>query len=362
MALKKQNPSCDCCCIKIFEDTFDRANNASLGADWTEVAGDAEILSNAVRVNSANTLVVCNTTDGAVVGESIHVEFTITSSLTTGDEFIVFLGYLDSNNYHYAKLTYNDGASGDFLSDFSMGKYVAGVHTLLRTHDRFPVGSPLMICYTSSGILVAGGGDVLGGLTSNGYRMCVWGETLAGNQFGFGTGALASTAGYNNFIAYRTTTTLMPAPPPPNTCRNCMVCSQCLTGHVAEEVTVVVSGMVNGTCLDCASFNGTYVLPHLGRAFLNTASCTWTYELAAPMCVASAPITEKYWARFTYNTAGNAVFGFFNDELTADTSAISWDFQALGTYWDCENINLTFSTFGSGARCTGSATAVLTAP
>src|SRR5690348_17002017 len=54
--LNKHNPGC-CGCggttCSLFSDNFTRADSTSIGASWTEVFGNWEIISNTLRVTSA---------------------------------------------------------------------------------------------------------------------------------------------------------------------------------------------------------------------------------------------------------------------------------------------------------------------
>jgi hypothetical protein len=57
-----------CCCTSpppdeciVFTDNFNRGNSTSLGSDWTETSGDAEIYGNALRCTATGVVVTCNT-------------------------------------------------------------------------------------------------------------------------------------------------------------------------------------------------------------------------------------------------------------------------------------------------------------
>lgn len=56
-------------------------------------------------------------------------------------------------------------------------------------------------------------------------------------------------------------------------------CERC-SGNTPEQLEVVLAGIVNDLCNDCAGLNGTFVLDRLDP----DDSCIWTYYLPSEIC------------------------------------------------------------------------------
>jgi hypothetical protein len=98
--------TCDCTpCCDIGEDSFDRADSDSLGVDWSERSGDADIASNKLLFASAG-LVRYETAhpDGNSGNQHVYVQF-ILDSYTSGYARVI-VNYTDDSNYLYAALEY----------------------------------------------------------------------------------------------------------------------------------------------------------------------------------------------------------------------------------------------------------------
>lgn len=122
-----------------FSDDFDRANGDSLGANWTEAAGDADIVSNEYRISTGGFGVVTSVYTGeACTTANQYVMITI------DDTFLqypwVVLRYTDSSSPYYAvQFDGNNGTaewykfddasdtSGDSIGTVDTGADLTGV-------------------------------------------------------------------------------------------------------------------------------------------------------------------------------------------------------------------------------------------
>jgi hypothetical protein len=117
-----------------FSDNFDRANSASLGANWTEAAGDASIAGNQVELQSAayaqitlaytgtacstvNQYVKADTTGGQMLG--IVLRYTDASSPLYVVVFDKNEGRIDWKRYSDASTSTETVQSQAFTLDFS---------------------------------------------------------------------------------------------------------------------------------------------------------------------------------------------------------------------------------------------------
>jgi hypothetical protein len=91
-----------------FSDDFNRADSDSLGANWTEAAGDADIFSNSYRISTGSFGVVTsvyNTSTGSLT------QYVLITMVTAGTQYpwIVFR-YTDASSPYYAfQLDGNNG-------------------------------------------------------------------------------------------------------------------------------------------------------------------------------------------------------------------------------------------------------------
>lgn len=122
-------PTKRCCCAPvesciIFDDDFGRADNPSLGGNWTSSA--FEIFSNTARSVGGGEAIY-NTAHPTPSGSMIVSIDTVLES--QGDVYELLLNVVDDNNYHLARFTRND------LFDSVIALYivVAGVETLLNS-------------------------------------------------------------------------------------------------------------------------------------------------------------------------------------------------------------------------------------
>lgn len=115
-----------CCCEDciIFEDNFNRADAATLGANWIDAGDGWSIASNrAVGTGVAILDIPHPTPSGSMVVSLLTVDEEI------GDIYRLLLNVLDDQNYHVATLTITGSADGTI----ALGKVVAGAYTLIRS-------------------------------------------------------------------------------------------------------------------------------------------------------------------------------------------------------------------------------------
>lgn len=124
-------PTKRCCCgpqgCTIFSDDFGRADNSSLGANWTEYPSTAfEIFSNTVRSVDGG-IALYNTAHPTPSGSMIVSIDTVDEA--EGDIYELILNAVDEDNYHVARFIRNDL----FDSVIELSIVVAGVETLLNS-------------------------------------------------------------------------------------------------------------------------------------------------------------------------------------------------------------------------------------
>jgi len=106
------------------EDNFNRADAASLGANWIDGGSGWTIDSNrAVGAGIAILDIPHVTPDESMVASLLTVDEEI------DDVYRVLVNVLDDENYHVATLTITDTADGTI----ALGKVVGGVYTLIRS-------------------------------------------------------------------------------------------------------------------------------------------------------------------------------------------------------------------------------------
>jgi hypothetical protein len=120
----------------------------------------------------------------------------------------------------------------------------------------------------------------------------------------------------------------MPAPcrfEPCPTC--CEACTGCPGGHPAQ-VQATISGMANGSCSDCASIDGVYVLdfvgdlPDLSANMALPGMCWWKYSFASPLC--GGQITQMVFGMMRTTPATYAWLFLGHGDLWAD-QVYGWD-------------------------------------
>ncbi len=174
-------------------DDFDRANNASMGPDWTEYNGDIEILNNMAHGVLSMSLAVHNSADAPYAGS--YVEFDLDGSATslvyaaavigynptTGEDIMVKIqnqsglpGYNTYGFYHGN----NGGGYGGWGGFRSFPSQITGGHVIVSVDSTGDVVT-LEIDENYDGIIDYT--DTAAGLLASGL------PSLLGTQYGLGT-------------------------------------------------------------------------------------------------------------------------------------------------------------------------------
>lgn len=133
------------CTPASFSDNFDRADGDSLGANWTEAAGDADIYSNTYRLSTGSYGVITsvhNTSTGsgctsqyavAAVGVDSYYPWLVFRYTDSSSKYYVF--QLDGNNAAVEWLKYDNAAdsSGDSIETVDLGSAFSPGETLAIT-------------------------------------------------------------------------------------------------------------------------------------------------------------------------------------------------------------------------------------
>lgn len=134
-----------------FTDDFNRSDNDSLGANWTEQTGDIDIESNAAHHQGGGL-------SRAIVSSSPSVANGVLSATLDpeGSSFsncALYFRYTDSNNYY--KLTYNSDVGGSNI-DLLLESYVSGSGSTVATGalNGFNTSKDIVITFSGTSIVV----------------------------------------------------------------------------------------------------------------------------------------------------------------------------------------------------------------
>lgn len=195
-----------CCCgagCQIASDDFDRADSTDIGADWDEVAGDWEIASNVLRVESSDALARHQSPQpdnefGLRVIADVKGD-------SDGDQLRVFGPQWGDDDAIYAELTVDDGDCGDL----TLYRLAGGVATQIGGSVAVPAAPAewhrITLCYRDEYPLlphVTAKIVTADGTTRwTGAFVDVTGETPDGTGItgGLGTGSITSGAEFDNF-------------------------------------------------------------------------------------------------------------------------------------------------------------------
>ncbi len=278
---------CTCCgTCEICRDSFTRADDTDISANivtpdtasgWTESSGTWDITSNQL-VSTAPGIVICDDPhpDGDIT-MSVEVDFKHDTSGRTCD---VLVGYVDANNYFYARYLVA-GASGSV----ALRTVVAGVDSQVAISATVTIN--INTTYAAR-VCVTDGGTISASLAGT-QRVFSAPQSMTGVSCGLGASG-AGTATFDNFVftkGYKATTA--------EACPRCINCQAC-TGVAAEQYQIVVAGTQSG------ALDGTYIVsPH--------EVCLWRTTFASK-CGA---YTEIYYQNtgtsdLVYFGAGNCTF------------------------------------------------------
>jgi len=201
---------CPCCgtgVCPIGTDTFTRADEDPVSPSaWEERSGaDWAVVSNTLRTATSNALLKYLVEQPSSVSEH-YVSVDVYGA--TGDQIRIIVDYVDDSNYHFVELTV-----GDPNGCLALYKRVAGSNTLLTKRR-------LVLPATTSRNIRVYFGDA-----GNGNSFACAGSSISGNQrtieqhdgddvyiyvpvgsgtfVGLGTGTIASTVRFDNFVYER---------------------------------------------------------------------------------------------------------------------------------------------------------------
>jgi len=80
-------------------------------------------------------------------------------------------------------------------------------------------------------------------------------------------------------------------------------CAWCSAGSYGGK-RVVISGMANGSCSDCANMDGTYILAHASSP---GSTCNWNDSVSDTLCTSATTVTAILTAQ---NTGANTYVNF----------------------------------------------------
>ncbi len=136
MGFRFSGGGCCCGCPTAYADSFERADSATVGADWTEISGTWDIDTNALECTSAGSVVnsYSDADDTYVVICTVHLA-------TNGDKARVMLGRQDANNYVYAQVH----RTGTTTVELKTYKVQGGTHTQLAARAAITVSTHIYI-------------------------------------------------------------------------------------------------------------------------------------------------------------------------------------------------------------------------
>lgn len=294
-----------CCtpsCVD-FADNFDRADSTSIGANWTEQAGDAEISGNRLVLPTDAIATYAHTTANQIGYVECKVEG------DDGDKPRVIL-YTDSNNWIAVELEIGSSGKIRVIERASGSTNVTGEADFSSSAD---TQYTLKMCvHPTTGSNIAKG-------YVNGTRAVVgWSATARANTgWGVATGDTAADVTFDDFKLLKYSVSA------PYDCEMGYGCrwpiqedSSWGATNPIDDVKLTIAGMVDGFCFQCDEVNGEQVLTHTG-------SCHWELNTDIDSCV-TFPLTFKY--RFTYDITRQAT------QTTRITAIISGQGTAQATY------------------------------
>ena len=116
-----------------FSDAFTRADNASLGANWTETESNAtfEISSNTCKASTSTgtSLATAIITTAVTANQNVSIDLSTNNAASNISLLAIIVRATDASNYYFVQF----GTAG--ASSIIIGKRVAGVDTTLFTDD-----------------------------------------------------------------------------------------------------------------------------------------------------------------------------------------------------------------------------------
>lgn len=343
---------CDYCpaCTR-FVDEFNRSDSDTLGCDWSEDEGDADIASNKAVFDCSSdqdhqisiTLPLPSGIGVAFLGCTwlhIYNPYSYPPLVYSLPPTVIFMiDHVDSSNYHYAKAApVLVGLS--YSHQLSIGKVSGGVDTTLAI-----------------------GGYA--GIASSAMKVGLYDGKLCGSLYGM-TVSAETTAHNGNTAAIRIEdcdTTFHTTYPPQidgvwvgvdtnplylDACDECWpTCFPCAPAQEASSYTVALSGWGNSWCtIDCSDINTSWVCsPSSVPLQLRGSLTTCVYESAEMEFSCASGITGSAMV-LVYVPAWNFVLGQYNQRVMVrvlfNTGSGWWGYSLvtdpLGFDVDCSQI------------------------
>lgn len=287
--MNKFAPGCTCCsdCI-LAEDDFDRSDSTSIGSAWVEVAGNAEIASNVLKLNTNSTVSYVLASPDNVA----RVVKVLVKAGANGDIARIHLGNTNDTT-KLRMIAELEFAAGVDNATLRIIEWDGAVETIRRECN---------VTATSGNWYTLWFGHNVDDSTDAGAEYCHI-HFESDYQFGFlhletGTSpsryvALESIAGtaveFDDFSIERTD----------DPAKNCPKVGECCWPNVFDpstvELEVELSGFTNRVCLTCADANGTYTLTNTGYSPSNSPTCPamasgrsrcgcWEYKTGVGTC------------------------------------------------------------------------------
>lgn len=240
----------------IMYDGFDRS---ALGCEWSTLSGTPSIVSNALELDSGDSVLSLRPTPRCAGSYKVTVEAVLDSS---GDSYRIIFDYEDSDNYHYVEITGGNSPTGNI----AIVERVGGTETTLHSDSEdIALSHTAAVCFTD-GLLI----DVnIGAITVEQEASAVFGR-YAGLS---GTGGTATFGSFTYELTHSDDDPL---------CDDCVTyTSICSDGSDVDPKTVcegdVFSTYMKVTLsgLSCPAFcpgvSGSYILGY------NSISCNWAF-------------------------------------------------------------------------------------
>lgn len=277
----KNKAGCNCCncsdsCL-FFTDSFD---GASFDAGWT---GTANWTLNSGQVESSNsnaTLLYEPSKGMCGTGMSVETNATVSSLAGNSQHIRVIACYFDGSSYLYMDVSHNGT------------NYVVkiGEHTSadsdLDSMTFSGLGNTLKLCFDSLRYRLTG--TVSGNATDDSYVQLRGVPTIdvKGKSAGIGLGSASGVnVVFTDFTQYKISAD----------CETCLEeCSpDACTDESPDQLQVVISGMANDDCTDCASLDGTYVLDRI-TSYNNTPTCAYRVLTGVVTCSGEVGETREW--------------------------------------------------------------------
>jgi hypothetical protein len=255
---------CDGCTV--LSDTFTRADDTDLGADWDEQAGSWAIASNDLETTSSSGRCITAASNPAGDYTGISEGTFDATSMSTGDEVKLFVSFLDASNTFYAVFKAADGSGVGGTAKMYNGAGSQQGSTVSLPSFKAGVTSSIFfrLCFNGQTLIVN---------TPDGDESVDPGTYGYGDQAGVGTGTITGTA---RVLSYAFKQYQDDA----NGCDSCTVpCDLLCTGATPGVIKIEWSGLLdsNSECIDCAvADSGTLYLPFLSY-YSPAPACNYGY-------------------------------------------------------------------------------------